>query len=329
MSQPSKNNVLSFPAISRNELSFDEFDALLSTMDGRTILTGPEKSPFQIDRLAVGDLSLEIVREGGANIYEGAAERSMVSLVIGLPSQQVGYGNGVKLDSEHMIMFRPGDSVTSYCRDVCRYALMSIPMDLFVNMLDEADPSLTGEFVSGPNGFRINKNQWHSTMTGVCRVHDRMSDADFINNRSLQQAALAGIAQSYIDTLVGGKADRPLTGRPRVSRRDIIARVIESLDSSSYFKYSIKEMARYTGVTERTFRSVCNEHLGISPKKYIMMRQMNDIRNALMLASKQDRVSQIASRFGVWDWGRFSARYRAIYGETPSETILRVSNINR
>jgi len=323
MDHPRNYKVSKLSTISRHSMGYEEFDALNSSVDGRTTLTGLEKEPFRIDKLSAGGMSLSIAAAGGANVYEGEARNSRVSLVIGMPSQNPLHVNSVLLDSEHMILFRPGDLVTSYSRDVCRYALMSFPFDQFVNMVDLADSSQTKDILSGPCGRGISKENWQKTVARVCRAHDRMNDINFLHNRNLQRAAMAEIAQSFVDTLVEGGAETQLTGRPKTSRKEIISRAIETLHSPSYFKYSIKEMARCTGVTERTFRTVCHERLGISPKRYIMLRQMHDIRQALEQASRNDRVSRISSKFGVWDWGRFSLRYRELYGEKPSQTLSR------
>ena len=74
------------------------------------------------------------------------------------------------------------------------------------------------------------------------------------------------------------------------------------MNEPSYFRYSISEMAQHAGVSERTFYAVCLERFGVGPKQLIIFRQMNDIRQALQQATPGEKVSQIASRHGIWEW---------------------------
>ena len=310
-------------SVERYSLEYEEFDALIGSIDGRTTLTGRVKQDFRIDRLSMDGLSLDWMQEGGANLYEGEAQVSGYSVAIGMPSNVPIHANDVPLDPEHMVLFRRGDTATSFSRDVSRYTIINFSADLFAELLEQADPNLAENILSGPCSRHIRKEDWSRTVTKISRAHDRIGDEDFLTSYSLQKAALMEIAQSYVDTLVRGGARTSATGRPRMPRKEIMARALEALHSTSYFRYSVKEMARYAGVGERMFRTVCTERLGVSPKKYIMLRQMHDIRTELSSARPGDRVSRIAAKFGVWDWGRFSVRYRLVYGEKPSETLAR------
>jgi transcriptional regulator GlxA family with amidase domain len=50
-----------------------------------------------------------------------------------------------------------------------------------------------------------------------------------------------------------------------------------------------------------------------------MRRAHEDLTNA----GENVTVSQIASRWGFFEFGRFAGQYRKIYGETPSQTLRR------
>lgn len=87
---------------------------------------------------------------------------------------------------------------------------------------------------------------------------------------------------------------------------------------------SITELARQTGVPERTLRTAFENCYGLSPIKYLRMYRLHQARQ-LLLASCPDQttVTQIAFDLGFWELGRFAGAYRRLFGELPSKTLHR------
>jgi AraC-like DNA-binding protein len=83
----------------------------------------------------------------------------------------------------------------------------------------------------------------------------------------------------------------------------------------------VPEICAAIGVPDRTLRLCCQKHLAMSPKHYPMRRHMHLVRKALLAAETETTVTEIATRFGFWRLGRFSAGYHAIFGEVPSTTL--------
>jgi AraC-like DNA-binding protein len=83
----------------------------------------------------------------------------------------------------------------------------------------------------------------------------------------------------------------------------------------------LPEICAAIGVPERTLRLCCQEQLAMSPKQYLTRRRMHLVRRALQAAATATTVTEIATRFGFWHLGRFSAGYQTIFGELPSTTL--------
>lgn len=76
------------------------------------------------------------------------------------------------------------------------------------------------------------------------------------------------------------------------------------------------------GVAERTLRAACEEHLGMGPIRYLTLRRMHLVRQALRDADAgKTNVTRVVTDHGFWELGRFSVAYRALFGESPSETL--------
>jgi AraC-like DNA-binding protein len=84
----------------------------------------------------------------------------------------------------------------------------------------------------------------------------------------------------------------------------------------------VSEICAAIGVSERTLRLHCLEHLGISPHRYLWLRRMHQVRRALARAdATAATVTAVASDHGFWELGRFSVAYRKLFGEPPSATL--------
>jgi AraC-like DNA-binding protein len=84
------------------------------------------------------------------------------------------------------------------------------------------------------------------------------------------------------------------------------------------------EICAAIGVSERTLRRCCHEHLGMGPVRYLWLRRMNLARVALMRADPATAtVTGIATDHGFWEFGRFSVEYRTLFGESPSVSLRR------
>ena len=86
----------------------------------------------------------------------------------------------------------------------------------------------------------------------------------------------------------------------------------------------MSEICAAVGVPGRTLRICCAKASGMSPKRYLDVRRMHLARQALLLAAPEtDSVTEIGTRYGFWELGRFATGYRSLFGESPSVTLKR------
>lgn len=141
---------------------------------------------------------------------------------------------------------------------------------------------------------------------------------------------VSAVARQWDDALVRALLGTTATGpfepdRSARRRHAALLRRLEAvLDARPGEPMTLTELCLATGVTERTLHACCQEFYGMSPVRYLRLRRMNLAQRALSRAMPGARsVTEIAARYGFWEFGRFAQRYRSLFGETPSQTLRR------
>jgi transcriptional regulator GlxA family with amidase domain len=86
---------------------------------------------------------------------------------------------------------------------------------------------------------------------------------------------------------------------------------LTEIEANSDRPLYITELCAAIGVTDRTLRLHCQEHLGMSLHQYLRLRRLHLTRRALALADPtESTVTQIANDYGFAELGRFAVSYR-------------------
>jgi AraC-like DNA-binding protein len=107
----------------------------------------------------------------------------------------------------------------------------------------------------------------------------------------------------------------------------IIARFKEFLETHPAQPLYLTEICAAIGATERTLRVACEEHLGMGPIRFLSLRRMHLVHRAFQRADPATTtVTRLATDHGFWELGQFAVAYRALFGESPSESLRRPSD---
>ena len=106
-------------------------------------------------------------------------------------------------------------------------------------------------------------------------------------------------------------------GEDRVAQRQhqlIMRRFRRVLEENPDDALFLPELCTAIGVSDRTLRVCCQEHLGMGPKRYLLMRRMHLARRALRERTPSAAtVTEIATQYGFWHLGRFAGAYRSVW----------------
>jgi AraC-like DNA-binding protein len=166
-----------------------------------------------------------------------------------------------------------------------------------------------------------------SALAKLRRLHEAAGDlAEDAPAVLAQPEAARGLEQAMIEAMldcIGGQVeeDRAAQRHHAAIMRRFHRIIEEHLDEPLY----VPELCKEIGTSIRTLNACCHDHLGMGPKHYLLLRRMHMVRRALRESSPAETtVTEVATQYGFWQFGRLAVEYKALFGEAPSATLARL-----
>lgn len=225
--------------------------------------------------------------------------------------------NGATLARDHLLVSPGGNALVGKTPAGVNIYCMDLSLDL---LLEETQDWSRSQLI-------------HDTQ-GIVGLRDLVQSgvASFLRLQSLEHGSPAAksFKSSVADTLwwvmsrkTGATPPRvPESARPRALRLFRVAR--EYINHSLTDGISVPAVCKHTGVSRSSLESIFRSIVGIGPGAYIRNLQLNRVRRDLLRTeSACESIGDVAARYGVWHWSRFSQNYRLLFGELPSQTRAR------
>jgi AraC-like DNA-binding protein len=100
-----------------------------------------------------------------------------------------------------------------------------------------------------------------------------------------------------------------------------LKRAIEYMEAHLDQAVTLADVVRASGTPGRTLFKHFKEYRGVSPMNYLRTARFQKVRDELRRSEPDNRVMDIAMRWGFEHMGWFSVEYRRRFGESPSQTL--------
>lgn len=176
------------------------------------------------------------------------------------------------------------------------------------------------------NTSLIRNQAYHSQQ--FIRTQQEM--ARYINNLFLYPESyssqalmdLEDVLYSYIVNLISECIEKDKHYTNRFNKRlAIVNRAMAFVDASSAVHLTIPSILQHAFCSMRTLEYAFQSVLGMSPKRYLVLRRMNLIKKELLLNPEQ-KIKDIASKYGIVNLGRFSHDFYQLFGQHPKSLML-------
>lgn len=306
--------------------TFTDFDAFVGSnpqLDARWLMRG--KGEWRSRSASVGAGDCTMMRRHANTGFLGEGIGSSDGYGFYVPDRDGLWNvNGVSLDPDKIAVFEPGAEFSGYCTSGVGWNLFFIPRRLVEGREGSGRPP-------HPYFYLVDQQQTAGNIvrSAFARVFAAVAEHPGIESSPamrMVEAELRTLLQPLIGTGIDDITSSNNGGgeESRLKHNEIIWRSTKILDEYDNGPIHVSALAAQTGVSERTLRRVFNEYYGVGPREYLLLRQLNKVRRNLLVSDfDQTTVTDVLTRWGVWELGRFSGRYRRQFGELPSATLRR------
>jgi AraC-like DNA-binding protein len=244
---------------------------------------------------------------------------------ISFPAQSGGsqpVWRGTRLEAGDIVLHSRGDCLHQTTRGPSIWSVIALdPVQLeeYGQVLFEKPVTLPSE------GRALRPSKRHAARlrrlhAQACRLVETKSK--ILTHPEVARAIEQDLIQALAAALTSAKIRDNGTGKRH--HAGIMVRFEEVLAECLDRPPPMPELCELIGVTYSTLRLCCVEFLGISPRRYVLLRRLKQMRVALREAGpERQNVAEVAHRHGFTQLGRLAGAYRAVFGETPSTTLRR------
>jgi AraC family ethanolamine operon transcriptional activator len=303
----------------RNFSSFEAFIEANQHAKLRPMVLGRDRGLWALTHLMVNTLSVQWGQAGGKAVVEGASRLGGLSIFLQTQGASAFSGNGHRFDDLSLMVVGPGEE---FCLaadgSTRRWCSLYIPNGDLVSTNGDTTTlgSMRGVFQLPPQ--RIKRFR-----TLIEQLDEAVQHAPgAFESVAAQQAAKQKLVRAVRNVLAEPReAEHPI-GRHAVPRKHIIHMTMDFVEQHDGDFLSVEQLATAAGVSERTLRDAFQQYFGAAPVRYLNLRTLHQVRRALKAADpSRATVTEIATQFGVWQFGRFARDYRSLFRELPSETL--------
>jgi len=277
--------------------------------------------PWTFSSLDLPELRLQWGQGGGCTLTEGAVVREGGVILVPTQNIQAMRMNGHRFDAQTFRLQLQGDELSLASTEPHRWFSMSIPSAL----LDEW--SGAGATTKAPSScfLRIapeRAEMFRRKVTQLGLIVQREPGA--LESFAAIRTTVRKLTELARGAIWGLPTAETSPGRHAIPRKHIVQVVMDSIDGQGGEYLTVPDLASTAGVSERTLRAAFQDYFGIGPAEFLKLRTLNLARDMLRNSDLAlTTVTGVATRFGVWELGRFARDYRLLFGELPSQTLRR------
>lgn len=305
---------------------FDEVHHLTAHLRGMMADAVPlRRGPYSgvLSTIDFSDITLQIVRSAPMLLL-GTSEEGTTGLIQVLEGADRARWNGQSIEVNDVAICGQDRLHEATYPDEFACAVLSFRTGANSALDSPVGPMLPH---GGPGGIVRAEPETHSTLAVIAQAVEQEAarDCSLLCNTEARRSLHATALDVARDLLAPAGSAARRHGRDSRTRQRIIHKADEYLRANPARPVYTDELCTALGASATRLHQAFHATFGVSPHRYLKMRRMAMVRAALLShAGPWHSVKAAALSYGFWHLGQFAHDYRAMYGESPSETLARV-----
>jgi AraC family ethanolamine operon transcriptional activator len=303
---------------------FDDFSSAISDVDCTMLLQNPSRRVWSLTHLDLPGVHIQLGNLGSGNILAGQSHSCGHLLYLPLSDEIECRGNGEILRRGDVWLLEPGVEFhlsTDNQHDWCTVLLPSEKLG-FRNAFKKQDANIARPRCKALRpGKRLAYSLESLVLDAITTARNSENfETSFAAERAAQETNnLALRLVGEVPAMMPKKQ-----GRPAAPRRVVLRTCMELLEERNPSRICVNDLAESADVSERSLRNVFLEQFGVTPNRYLQLRRLHVVHRALREADfEETSVTDLLIEYDEWQFGRFAAEYRQLFGEYPSETLYK------
>jgi len=140
------------------------------------------------------------------------------------------------------------------------------------------------------------------------------------NEKSLQHTIEYEIPYLLMQALMTGEK---IQQQPTASKKArALDAAIEYIHNTPGQDISLNSFCLEAGINPRTMQRAFLERYGVTPKKYSLIFNLNNVYKELSHRRySETQITEVAEKYGYWHMSQFAKDYKQLFGSLPSETL--------
>ena len=296
----------------------DEIHAFIAAYDGnhRRAVLSPGPLGYSVRTARCGEVDLGWSLTGTRQQIRGVPQSAILHVPLGRRHVYALGGRTLEARPDTAVLLAPGQEYTLHFEPDDCLVVLRLPGSALADELVNRDPAM-GLTSLGTREVPLAGHR----LGALAAIHRMLVDATTPKTgnasapraRQLQARLCSWLADQVLGT-------RPSSSVPALGIQRI--RMVEAwIDAHLADPITLGRLCAVAGVGDRYLESAFRAHRGQTPLQFVMARRLARVRRRLLESEPGDSVTQLAHDAGFVHLGRFAARYRSAYRESPSATL--------
>jgi AraC family ethanolamine operon transcriptional activator len=287
-----------------------------------------EPGPLVFRLTAFGHTDISVMRVEFNRSFHQIGNPPNGAITLGLPDVESGIlkWNGADVNPGTLINFNSGKLLDTVNQGV--FGGFVISLSEAILSASFADAGLDPKLLDGINQFRFwSPSGEHEQLRRI--LHALKDVALSEGDDGLERWALVFNQDlpAITTSILSSVSHQPDLSAPMFQVR-ALERALHIISNYDEMPVSIKALSTLAGASWSTIERAFLKEFGIVPKAYMRARRLGVVQAELIKQGPGATIGEVASQCGFQHMSSFAADYRKQFGESPSETLKRLSRVD-